>query len=433
MFVIPIFLILILTLFARIYNKDWLHPGLFILIFWSIAILSTVFFAPDYTIHASSLWWISLTLLTTYVGTLVGGASSLNKEFNARGASLNLVRLSGLFDLLSKLVLIALVFFILGVMILVEWATGGVGQLFSIDGLLDLGHKLSSMRYSGGEYKQPILYSIFTYGLSFAALIGGVLFFSSKRSHVYISIMPLILAFVNAIVKTQRGTIIFTVVLWLSSYLAIRPLSERSPIRLFTFQKIFLIIFLMFFALVIFVFLQASREGQVNFEFIETALLNFKSSAFGSLPAFSHWFDSTLMEDYKYTLGEFTFNRVAYYIFDVPARSPGMYGEAIWLGETYREGTTIYTVFRAMLQDWGMIGSLVSWFGVGLIGGFSYQKILQEKLHFLPWLSMYYAFVMIGYLASMFSWNGVIFSYAIFIIFFFWRFFWRKRLKALKF
>lgn len=424
MILFPILLIILLTFIARILHKKWLHPGVFTLLLWMLIIFFVVIFAPDYKLHLSSLWWILITLIFIYTGSIVGESlvfkNKISVEFALSICSDNLYRLS---NFLSSAVILSLFFFILGIMVLVQWATGDLSMLLSIEGIKSLGFKLSSMRYGGGDYKQPILYSVFSYGLTFAALIGGVLFFiSSRRKYFYISLLPLAFAFINAIVKTQRGTIIFTLILWFSAYLATNILIKKGHFKVFTFKRILLMIFLMGLSLFIFVALQASREGEFNMDFIDLALLNFKGSAFGSLPAFSYWFDSTFSEEFEYTWGEFTFNRIMYYIFEVPSRAPGMFGEAIWLGDTYREGTTIYTVFRAVLQDFGMVGSLLIWLAVGLIGGVAYRKLMQGDVRYIPILSMFYSFTLIGYLASMFSWNGVVISYIVFTVYFFWKF-----------
>jgi len=168
-----------------------------------------------------------------------------------------------------------------------------------------------------------------------------------------------------------------------------------------------------------YVILQFFREGEYANDFLSKAIQNLESAVFGSIHAFSYWFDNQLFTGQdELGWGEFTVNRIAYYVFDVPPRQPGLFGDSVWLGDTYRSGTTVYTIFRGLIQDYSLSGSLVVLFMLSYIAGYSYNKVMSNSIVFIPILILFYSFTMIGYLASIFNWNNVILAFIVIQSFF---------------
>ena len=413
--------IVALALIARICHKTWLHPGPFVLLYWSTICVATALFAPDYKLHPLSLLWLFLSLLCQYLGSITGGASlpCIPLSTVGRDGVDIAVAINGL-KRNVKAIAASTVFFslcgILSIFVLAVWVKGSIGVLFSVDGLLSLSYELANMRYGGNEYHQPLSYSVLSYGIFAGALFGGLLYrIADTKRQVLVSLIPFAVALMNAVVKTQRGTIILSIFLWFSAYSAAKALVDRGRIVIFSLKNILRLGALLMVFFVAYVGLQATREGETGTQFVELAILNFKSAALGSLPAFSFWANDTFFDGFEITLGEFSFNRVAYYIFGIPSRQPGMFGDVIWLGDTYREGTTIFTIFRALMQDFSSIGALAALFFVGMIGGYAFRLVRRGRFRMIPFLAMYYAYVLIGYLASMFSWNGIIAAFTVFI------------------
>jgi oligosaccharide repeat unit polymerase len=269
----------------------------------------------------------------------------------------------------------------------------------------------SELRYLNKVNSPSLIYSLLFYSFFISAAFSGILYaLRRSSSDFYYSLLPFVPIFVSALIKTQRGTIFFTAIVWLSFYISTSLLPGRENVKI-SLKNIVTVVFTLIF---LYIVLQYFREnGEVSFDNLIRTL---NSALFGSVPAFSIWFDSSSNSPISY--GEFTFNRIAHYLFDVPQRSPGMYGDVTWLGGSYRDGTTIYTVFRALIQDFGLFIAFVFYGVFSIISGYSYKMVVKGNVSYIPLLAMFIAFNFIGYLASPFSWNGIVLTFLLFLIFF---------------
>lgn len=100
--------------------------------------------------------------------------------------------------------------------------------------------------------------------------------------------------------------------------------------------------------------------------------------------------------------------------FGVEDKFEGFFGETEYFSESQRDSTTIYTVFRSLIQDFTIYGATIFVMMLGYISGKSYQFIQIGKLTYYPILAGIYSFFIFGYLESIFNWNSVWLSYIIF-------------------
>jgi len=415
---VPLLMLILLASFARIQQGSWLAPGAFFALMWSVFIFSSFFGAIDYELHPTPLWWILWCSIVIYIGSLLGSGVGMNRFVPNR----SLRQLShcaggnGTDALLTGLVGMVLVCSIIGfiaVAILIRSIGMGISSLFSFDMIVQMGMAFKGVNVDS-QYQQPMIYSILFSGMLAGVLFGGVLFaISPSWKYRLVAFFPFLVAMANTIVKTNRGTIVFALVLWISSYFASMVFLNRGAVRIFGLKLAALTAGLFLSLGALFVLLQASREGLFGSAFLGLVLLNLKSAAFGSVHAFSYWFENAWSATDP-TWGAHTFNRIYFYLFSTPETTP----DAVWLGLTVRESTNIFTVFQAVLQDFRLAGSLVFFFIIGVVSGRSFRGLVKGYIIHIPVLALFYSFTIIGYLASIFAWNNVLLGFFIFAFYF---------------
>ena len=65
--------------------------------------------------------------------------------------------------------------------------------------------------------------------------------------------------------------------------------------------------------------------------------------------------------------------------------------------------SNIFTVFRGLIEDFGIVGALVWLFGFGAVGGMAYQRVLEGLRGFLPLLTLAFAFTFVSVSFSLFA------------------------------
>jgi len=157
-----------------------------------------------------------------------------------------------------------------------------------------------------------------------------------------------------------------------------------------------------------------SRQGYSNFtdasEAFQLLGYGFRSYALGQIYAFSDFFSyhvgmeaSTSYKEDGYSFGYYTFKS----IFDTLGGSkvfpPGYYDESYRLGDVL--ATNIFTIFRSLIHDYGVVGTLVFMFAFGLVVHASYYRLLLARR---PWFHgsafiVFTVFLLMSYLFSIFT------------------------------
>ena len=156
-----------------------------------------------------------------------------------------------------------------------------------------------------------------------------------------------------------------------------------------------------------------SRLGSFEIQNLDTIAeplaFSIASYTLGQIYAFSDFFSfathapsvSSFKEDF-YSYGAYTFNSVFATLGIGKDFPPGMYEETGWYSDVFE--TNVFTVFRGLIYDFGILGSLISLFLIGLISHIAtYHTLVQRK----PWAAVtafiaITVFILMGYLFSVF-------------------------------
>jgi oligosaccharide repeat unit polymerase len=261
-------------------------------------------------------------------------------------------------------------------------------------------------------YSAGIFFSI-TFSFSYLLIILGSFLFGlydkySNKKFFYFGIISFLPIFFYAFIKNQRTAILFAILIFFSTFLStriyLRKINKINYNKILFFSSIFMIVILLYFQL------QKLRVTSIS---EENLLQYYQSAISGSFFSFLNWFDKYIFYFEEITLGEYTFNRIHYYFVGNLPKHPGLFGDVFWMDSSFRSGTTIYTLFRSLIYDFGVIGSFLIYFLFGYLSAFFYNQLKIGNILFLPLTSLTFLIITFSYLTSVLNWNSIILAYFI--------------------
>ncbi len=92
-------------------------------------------------------------------------------------------------------------------------------------------------------------------------------------------------------------------------------------------------------------------------------------------------------------------------------RDIGFYKENIILANSVY--TNIFTVFRGLIEDFSIPGTLVFGFGIGVLARLAFNRCSYGQFMWMMPLTLYYAFVLYSPIISLFNYNSAIMAWVI--------------------
>ncbi len=135
-----------------------------------------------------------------------------------------------------------------------------------------------------------------------------------------------------------------------------------------------------------------------------------KAGILGPLPAFTHWFQSTDMS--SLAMGMNTFAAPFDWI-GLTVRKAGFYTDFTRIGSSH---VNIYTIFRGIVQDFGLIGGSVFCLTFGMFGRFAFEALKSGYILWSVPLSAIYTFILFSPLISIFNTTSLIAAFIIFYL-----------------
>jgi oligosaccharide repeat unit polymerase len=249
-----------------------------------------------------------------------------------------------------------------------------------------------------------------------AAPIGGMIIAQQKT--VLRSALVIVFAFVpsvlHMIVYSDKGTLFLVGAYFFAGVLVARVMrGDTALLNIATFKAGAAAVLLL---IPVLIFSMLSRGGGdwKGSEQITKVFFYLNSYAFGHLFAFSDWFTNYFFEaTSKYTnplsstSGFFTFMGIGRMILPGYRLPPGIFDEYFSVPNVVT--SNIYTMFRPLIVDFGLVGSLVFMFVWGLGASLSYNMMLRKTS---PALSQSIFILTIGmiytsYIISLLIWNSI--------------------------
>jgi oligosaccharide repeat unit polymerase len=404
------FIILLYSwMLARIIGA-WSHPAVIYAVFWfamTMLPLVAIFPAPA---HPLAIAYILATVVAFSVPAL----------FYSWSTSIEIAKLRRLepknvaaFDLLLP------VFFVLQILTVAFVFVNFSAQGYSIAEFL-LNPIRMSNRYIAARYNGEIHPNVFSQtGILFnyvAAAMGGLVIARrrSVRWLALISVFAFAPSLLYMVLYGDKGTLFLVSAYFFGGVVVARvargdlSLINKATIKVAAIALMVLIPFLIFTML--------SRGGGDwhGSERVTKVVYYLDSYAFGHLFAFSDWFSHYLFDatsllytnPRSLTNGFYTFMAIGHLIYPGYQITPGVFGEYFEIPGLIK--TNIYTMFRPLIFDFGVTGSLVFIAAWGLIASLAYNAMLRRAMSSLAqsFFILSLGCIYTSYIISLLIWNS---------------------------
>lgn len=394
---IPALFLIFITIFARIQQKNWLAPGSFFLLVTAIYVIAPLLFAPSNLVWHGSLWWIVLCVVTLYFGTIIGMCIRSKKK--TQELSLNFVNLNPFKGLKKWTILFSAIGFV-GLLYFIN-SIGFTLQVFENLNLLgNVSSSISNSRYTGG-YSQPALYNVALTFNYLAGFLGGMLWTFQKSKIAFLPFIPIIL---TTALTTTKSVIIFVTLFWIGGFLASKVLTKQY--KVFTPKLVLGGLLAWFILNTLFVLYSMLRYNMMDIKYLGSMYGRLAHYYFGYLAAFSEWF-----RNFGYGWNELLWSKMTLAgIWDVLGvkRAQGMYDKFIIINPKTGSTTNIYSIYRFLIDDFGLIGSIIVFLLIGIIVGYAFKQVSNGRLIFMPILMLFYAQVLFSNTTSILSYNTLL-------------------------
>lgn len=417
--------LVLIAVWARIDQGSWYAPGAFFCLIWVVYVMVPLLIAPDLEVWPGTVLAISLAVSIVYVGSMLGSGglqfirtprveannASTGSRFRERGKSG--IYLPAIGWLTTACTLLGLV----GVMITIRYEGYNLESLIDLDDLGLMAREFSVARYHQ-QYVPPLLARVLSIPMYFAALLGGCLFASVKdRGKSFLGFLPFLPALASVGIFTTRSSLLYQMILWCSSYLATSVLLEGRTITLFTKRFVLLGLVGIPTMLTVFSFALLARYAK-PVDALELFILpRVRLDIVGYLTAFGEWLRLSFDSESDLSLGAFTFAGV-FEALGLQPRMLGLYEEIVEIGVgDLTSDTNLYTVYRGLIQDFGLPGTILTLFVVGMVSAMAYGSVGRGSQRSVPLLASFYCFALWSHVVSFTVYNTLIAAYLLFFIY----------------
>lgn len=390
----PLLAIIGLTLVARATLGSWLAPGAFFPLIWSAMILLGMT-VPEYPPWPAALWWMFAALAVFYAGNLLAGGRPVGEISWGSAPPQREVQLPHLHGIGRLLFLIALVYVLLKPIITPR----------PID-------------------NPPLWFQVLLIANYAAPLLAGM-GLAVDRSWRGWSLAALINfpAVVNAILSTGRSSLLAAIYFTLAGYWSVRTVQRRGQAPLLTLRTLIVAPLLLITLSVLGTgigrlrAIDNTRELTISERLTEYPELlrdadpdkewyGFRHGVLSHPYAFSVYLKRALDHPPEPQYGMLTFSG--------PLELVGLHQRTCYEAFEVDEGvySNVYSLFMPPIEDFGLVGSFVSFFVAGLIAGWGYLRVSQGSLPYIPILTMFYTHVLVigGYF---FAYNSMVFAHVV--------------------
>lgn len=276
-------------------------------------------------------------------------------------------------------------------------------------------NKFMVKRYTDEIISNPFsqISNILNYSLN---ILGGIVIGSkiiNKKTKIKLILINILPPAIITLTQAAKGTILLSIVLFISGILVSRIFKQNLELTNKKTNKIILFASLTLSIILLVSFLSRGIYELEGSDLISTLNYNLSSYAFGHIYAFSDWFSFYLFgnstEDYvfnSHTNGFYTFMSIFKALGDTTFVPPGVFTEYF---SNNKLQTNIYTFFRGTITDFGIIGSFIFCFFLGLFSNFSYYCILcfKKPVWSISFFSIWIGFYYTSFIISLFIWKSI--------------------------
>lgn len=412
-FIYALFLIVFISVYKA--TDDWFSPSRLHTLMWFVFFLGYILLMGG-NLGLGGIIWLMLSCLVMMGGEIVGKRIKLKKIQSDRpvdaypqkskfyGFTLNGT---------SWWILFGIIFLgLIGVFSQLEMYGYDLSVFFDMSKFLEMNNAIAADRYSGnGETSMFVTFlSAFRYA---GTLCGGYAFVYAKDIKKKVlcigSLVPSALDM--AINNTKVGMIASVFLFAIGFMIAYNAYYGELPkMKLKYVLGIVGGLLLLFLALFL---SMMAREGTFNKETFQVIKEKFVIYALAQVETFDYWF-CQVYETGTYTFGTSTF-MAPFALLGLVEKKQGIYD--------FLEGmdSNIFTGYRGVISDFGIVGGLIFMFILGMIGGYARERVKrgQTSIWLKAFYDMLYAFVLFTILYSFVvsPWVYTVYWFAVILFF----------------
>lgn len=376
----------LLIFFARYKFKiSFLSPALFYGLFWFFISLLTVLNSGFFPIHPLAIFYVISSFFMMLLAHLSLSKFALKhqRKYSFRW---------------NKMIIITGFIFGLFAIINIMISHGfNVSDLLSPRKIILLSNEAYASKIKG-EVSKPLLYLIFISIFYSSCVFAGIQYSNNNKKN-RISFLPFLIGILIMLVETSKAAFLYTAILWLGGYFSVKVFEDSK--ELFSKKFIKLTKRLLIVILLLFIISSINRynllEGASKNIFL-LLLIKIQIYFLGGFSAFSEWF----LNIYEFSSSDIGFGKYTFGIFD---KEKGVFRDFTIFENN--QSTNIYTYFRHLIVDFGVIGGLIFHFLIGFVLSIIYRLVKSGWKIFIPLLAISYTFSMWSFIISIFIYKTI--------------------------
>ncbi len=284
----------------------------------------------------------------------------------------------------------------------------------------------SASAYADLVYSESVKINIFDrFGVVFAysgAILGGLIFsYSTKKARRFILVLSFLPAIFTAVVQSSKGTLFLSVVFFYAGILVYRLsagnlyLFEKGNIKALTFCALVLVL------ITTVSFMSRGLDSIEDSEEVRGMLLaRFASYSSGHIYGFSDWFaffigkPSAIVYPHEGTAyGFYTLTPIFKMLGSHKVTPLGIFDDYYSYGDLL--AGNIYTMFRGLILDFGIVGSVLFMFSIGfLLHSAFYSMLCKRRPVFGVALFIFaVAYFYNSFIVSLLVWSNIYVAFAL--------------------
>tara|TARA_R110000868_G_scaffold8205_3_gene42623 strand:- start:211273 stop:212571 length:1299 start_codon:yes stop_codon:yes gene_type:complete len=413
-----------LMIFANAYMvksivKTWLFPACIFALFWFAFTFFPLIFLATVPIDPVAILFI---LLCTIMFSISSVFFNWQEAFNVNKSKLSSS------EACYNTRFLMTVFISSQLIVLVTIAINVSLQGFSLyDFVFNYFHSANTylaMRYNG-QIIETIYFKLGTVLNYLGVMIGGLLLPNYKKikSIAVIIVIALLPSILFMLVYADKGTLFLVLVFFYSGILINRITRNDFSLTNKKTNSVFLVCIIILIPALIISFMARGIYMLQSEALLHKLVWYFSSYAFGHIYAFADWFSHYLFNHSLYVyhdisapIGYYTFMSVFKWFGKSVSLPPGIYSEYFSYHQLFT--TNIYTIFRGLIMDVGILGSLIFMCIMGFVFHSSFYLMLRMKR---PVISVAVFILMMGFfytsfIISLMIWNSIYMAFILLCI-----------------
>ena len=359
-----------LAAISRATAGTWLNPTALFPLWWCFASIVPLLLASSEPVSPAAMMWVLAASLCVAAGAALGNLG-LKTKLQSPGTGASVLELK----ILGAAMLISIV---LGMVSNVAHALlSGVSlsDLLDLEKLVVVSNQLYVIRYAedGAPPAPPRLAQALLPFVYLAPALGGLVFqFARSRLWKCAAIISLIPAIAVTVLQTTKAAILFAATLWFCSYFTARLRMGRLGV--FTRGHLIIAGGIGVLAMLFFFAIGLARLGTTDVGMADVVLLKLVTAALGHMSVFSTWLAEYWQDPFEPTLGIYTFAGPRE-LLGMARRIPGVFENVVDL--VAGESSNVFTGFRPLIEDFGMVGALVILTLLGFVAGLGFRNVAR--------------------------------------------------------